>query len=434
MSDNQPQSGFDPMLVPAQPGMAGQAGPSAAGQVGPGDAGYAGPRPAPTTGLPEIDPRHDPMHPDFEDPYYDPSEWEPLRRRSPFLFRAAIVIGVIGFMLLTAYRFGRSWVDDRIDPPGEPALEVRVPIPSGATADDIARILAGEEVVSSSLVTSYYWRWNEAPVFQAGDYVFQTNSSVEEAQSVLEAGPLPPVFNGSRIVFPEGFKEDEIAGRMLDELQDFDPRELDTALDDGSIRSAFQPEGINSLEGLLFPATYEIIEDELTDERALVQKMVNTFDARARSVGLQNAQAAVGYSPYEVLIIASLIEKEARLDEDRAKIARVIYNRLEDGEKLQIDATVIYALGDLFDFEASGGVVTFADLEFPSPYNTYAEFGLPPGPIASPGEASLFAALFPEPGPWKFYVVIDDTGAHAFAETFDEHGRNIQIAEQNGVR
>lgn len=395
---------------------------------------YVGPTPAPTAGLPTIDPRHDPMHPDFEDPYYDPSEWEPLRRRSPFIFRAAIVLGVLALILVTTYRFGRGWVDDRIDPPGEPEREVAIVIPSGATSDDIARILAGEEVVASSLVTSYYWRLNEAPEFQAGEYVFKTNSSVEEAQLILEAGPLPPVFNGRRIVFPEGFDVDDIEGRLLDELQEFDPRELAAALDDGSIRSAFQPSEVSSLEGLLFPATYEIAELELSDERAFVQKMVNTFDGRARSVGLQNAQAQVGYSPYEVLIVASLIEKEARLDADRAKIARVIYNRLEAGERLQIDATVIYALGDLFDFDERQGVVTFDDLEYPSPYNTYLNPGLPPGPIASPGEASLFAALFPEPGDWKFYVVIDETGSHAFAETFDEHNRNISIAEQNGVR
>lgn len=425
MSDNQYQPGFDPMLVPG----GGQSAPPY-GAV-PGGPEYAGPAPAADHTVPTVDPRHDPDHPEFDDPYYDASEWEPLRRRSPFLFRAAFVVVVIGFFIITTYRFGRTWVDERVDPPGDPTTEVAVVVPSGATADDIARILAGEGVVPSSLVTSYYWRMNEAPEFQAGEYVFRLNSSVEEAQEVLVAGPLPPVFNGKRIVFPEGFTVDDIEGRILDEFPEFDPRELASALDDGAIRSSFQPQGINNLEGLLFPATYEISEDELGDERLFVQRMVQTFDGRARNLGLQNSEAVVGYSPYEVLIIASLIEKEARLEEDRAKIARVIYNRLaEVGEAetyglLQIDATLIYALGDAFDLAERNGVVLNVDKEVDSPYNTYQNAGLPPGPIASPGEASIRAALFPDPGEWRYYVLVDDaTGAHAFAETYQGHINN----------
>jgi len=377
---------------------------------------------------PAIDPRLDPTHPEFEDPHYDPREWEPLRRRSPFIFRAAVIIGIVAFAVITAVRFVTNWVDVRVDPPGDPTTEVAIEIPSGATADDIARILAGEEVVPSSLVTSYWWRRNEAPAFRAGEYVFRRNSSVEEAQAVLEAGPLPPVFNGTRVVFPEGFTVDDIEGRMLDELPEFDPRELAAAVDAGSIRSAFQPNEVTSLEGLLFPATYEIREEELGDERALVQQMVNTFDARARFLGLQNSQSTVGYSPWEVLIIASLIEKEARLDEERPKIARVIYNRLaEVGQAetyglLQIDATLIYALGDLFDYDERDGQVLTSDTEVQSPYNTYQNAGLPPGPIANPGEASIRAALFPEPGDWRYYVLVDEaTGAHAFTNTYAQH-------------
>lgn len=425
MSDHNPPYGFDPLLDPQPQPVDGQA---AGGH-------YVGAAPVATEEpIPRVDPRHSPLHPDYDDPYYDPSDWEPLRRRSPFLFRAAIVIGTVGFAVIAGYQFIRGWVDDRIDPPGDAGIEVAVEIPSGATSDDIARILAGEDIVASSLVTSYYWRFNEAPEFQAGEYVFRENSSVEQAQAVLEAGPLPPVFNGKRIVFPEGFDLTQIENRMLDTIPEFNETELALALRDGTLRSQFLPPGVNSLEGVLFPATYEVVEEELTDELALVQQMVNTFDTRASILGLQNSQAAVGYSPYEVLVVASLIEKEARLDADRAKIARVIYNRLEIGQRLQIDATVIYAIGEAFDLDARGGVVTFDDLEFDSPYNTYQNDGLPPGPISSPGEASLRAALFPEPGPWAYYVVIDDTGAHAFAETFDEHNANIRAAEENGVR
>lgn len=427
MSDNQYQPGFDPMLVPGGT----QHGDLQHGAPQHGAPQYVGPAPAVDHRVPTVDPRHDPDHPEFEDPYYDASEWEPLRRRSPFLFRAGFVVVIIGFALITSYRYAANWVNDRVDPPGDPTTEVAIVVPSGATADDLARILAGEGVVPSSLVTSYYWRFNEAPAFQAGEYVFRMDSSVDEVRDVLQAGPLPPVFNGKRIVFPEGFTVEDIEGRILDEFPDFDPRELASALDDGAIRSAFQPSGVNTLEGLLFPATYEVNEEELRDERAFVQKMVQTFDGRARALGLQNSEAVVGYTPYEVLVIASLIEKEARLDEDRAKIARVIYNRLaEVGEAetyglLQIDATLIYALGDAFDLAERNGVVLNVDKEVDSPYNTYVNAGLPPGPIASPGEASIRAALFPEPGDWRYYVLVDEaTGAHAFAETYQGHINN----------
>jgi UPF0755 protein len=114
--------------------------------------------------------------------------------------------------------------------------------------------------------------------------------------------------------------------------------------------------------------------------------------------------------------------------EERPKIARVIYNRLAEGMRLEIDATVLYALG--------GGTSLTVDQiqETDSPYNTYKVDGLPPTPIALPGRASMEAALNPEPGPWFYYVVIDAEGRHAFAETFEDHQANIRQAERNGVR
>lgn len=375
--------------------------------------------------------QHNPLHPDFYDPYYDKDEWTNLPRRSPFVFRAVFICGLILVTLLFAYDFANDWVQDRLDPPGGPGVEVAVEIPPGATSDDIARILAGEEIVASSLVTSYYWRLTEAPEFQAGEYVFRGNLSVEQAREVLEAGPLPPVFSGERVTVPEGLWLSEIEGRLLDELPEFDTFELASALRSGELRSNYLPEGQDSLEGVLFPATYEITEEEESDERLLVQTMLTKFDEIANQEGVSSSVERVGLTPYETIIVASLIEEEAKLDEDRPKIARVIYNRLALGMNLQIDASVIYAMGEV----PEDGVVLFSDLETESPYNTYLNPGLPPTPISAPGQAALRAAMNPTEGEdWLFYVVIDEEGRHAFANTNAEHEANIAAAEAAGVR
>ena len=157
--------------------------------------------------------------------------------------------------------------------------------------------------------------------------------------------------------------------------------------------------------------------------------------------GLDQAKVKVGRSPYEVLIIASLIEREAKLEVDRAKISRVIYNRLERGMPLQIDATLYYNA----DPNAS-----FSELKaIESPYNTYKSKGLPPTPIANPGRAAIRAALNPAPNPplsdpickgikqavncaYIFYVLSDDKGGHTFAATIEDHEKNVEAARAGG--
>jgi UPF0755 protein len=125
-----------------------------------------------------------------------------------------------------------------------------------------------------------------------------------------------------------------------------------------------------------------------------------------------------------------MVEREARVDDDRPLVSQVIYNRLARNQKLQIDATVIYAQGQ----SGTKNRVTNNDLKFNSPYNTYLVDGLPPTPIAAPGEAAIRAALDPAPGDFLFYVVIDKDGRHAFARTGAEHQQNIDRARANGVR
>jgi UPF0755 protein len=184
---------------------------------------------------------------------------------------------------------------------------------------------------------------------------------------------------------------------------------------------------VNNLEGLLFPDTYQVASNE--DEAKVLARLIAQMEKVATEEGVDYAPFKLNLSSYQVLTVASMIEKEAKTDADRPKIARVIYNRLAQGMNLEIDATVIYAMG--------GNVtrLTFDDINnTTSPYNTYKNPGLPPGPIAMPGRASIKAAMNPADGPWLYYVVIDKDGNHAFAKTLREHEKNIKIAEQNGVR
>jgi UPF0755 protein len=207
------------------------------------------------------------------------------------------------------------------------------------------------------------------------------------------------------------------------------------ALTSGEVTTCFletPPTTVQGWEGLLFPDTYQIYGRET--EKDVAQRMADLMCRVARKNKIDSSMATVFRSRYEVLIIASMIEREAKVPEERAKIARVIYNRLTRNMKLDIDATVLYA--------AEGNQTRVTDelkeATRDSPYNTYFAPGLPPTPIAAPSEASIRAALNPTPitandGKWLYYVVIDADGRHAFANTLEEHLNNVKLARQFGV-
>ena len=393
------------------------------------------------------DPTLDPMSPEYIDPYYDPEEWERLPRRTNFFVRIGIIVLLV--LLGGAFLFNRAsnWLDAQLDPAGPQGDALVVEVPSGASDSDVMRILAEAGVIPNSTVAQYWIRYNDVGDFRAGDYLFRTNSSLDQAVEVLDAGPLPPVFK--RLTLPEGLWTGDMRNVMLDNLELLDATELNEAINGGEIRSRFQPRNIDSLEGLMFPATYQIGEDEASNERAMVQRLVNQMDQVITELGadegltLDNGRQL---TPYELLIVASMIEEEARLDEDRAKIARVIYNRLIDGEALGIDATTIYGVhlrrcaedpicanpSTQFDWYNPELFQSQLD-DATDPYNSRIVPGLPPTPISSPGRASINAALNPEPGPWKWYVLVDTDGRHFFTDNFAEFERAAAEARANGV-
>lgn len=366
------------------------------------------------------------------DPYED-HDWEddpalvddyvdlrpPMARGKKVLISLGVVVG----LLVVACGALVFWVQNQIDPSGDPGAELELEIAQGSTTEDIGEVLADNDVIASSLVWNYWTRINDEGPFQAGLYVFQENSSFDQAVEALEAGPRPP--DNVRVTIPEGLTNGEILPRLADADDGVDRwtvENLEAALGSDEIRSQFQPPAQSSMEGMLFPETYDV--DDETDERTFVRRLVTQLDETLLELDIEARAAELGVTPYEVVIVASLIEEEARVEPDRAKIARVIYNRLDEGMTLGIDATSRY------EAEIQGRGREDIDFESDSPYNTRRVQGLPPTPIAAAGRASIEAALNPEPGAWLYYVLADEEGNHFFAETNAE----FQQAKQECIR
>ena len=357
----------------------------------------------------------------MSDLFFDADSTTPPPRPSR-ASRWLTIVGIIVALLLVLAAGGAFWVKGKVDPAGGPGEEIAVDIPMGSSTVAIAELLAEKGVISDATVFRYYLKVKGGGPFEAGLYRMRKNSSMGDVVTVLDDGPqLPPAVN---LTIPEGLVLEQVIER-IGRVEFLQKDEFRTALESGQVRSKYQPEG-KPLEGLLFPDTYRIEERET--EVDVLRRMVGTLDDVASSLGYDDAEAKVGYSPYEVLIVASLIEAEAKDDEDRAKIARVVYNRLDEGIPLGIDATFYFAL----PLDRRGTGLRKSDLERPGPYNTRLNTGLVPTPVALPGRASLEAALNPEPGPWLYYV-LKDQRTHAFSESYDEFLRNTRTAQEKGL-
>lgn len=375
--------------------------------------------------------RLDPIDPVPDDEMWDDG-WEDeeeelyvtLPEEGGWVRKVAFVL--VALLLVVGVLFGGAWLwlQRQLDPPGEPGAEVTIEVPEGATASQVARVLEEEGVVSSATIFRLFAEWKEAGQFQAGKYDgFHENESMEDALAVLEAGPLPPVFR--EFTVPEGLWLSDITPVLQQSFPEMDPAALGAAVT--AARGKYQPADQPNPEGMLFPSTYQVGEDDIADPTAVVRMMTDQMDATVDELGYADAKARVGYDPYQVMVIASLIEEEAKTEGDRAKIARVIYNRLDRGMKLEIDATVPYALG------MHKQELTKSDLAVDSPYNTRKYAGLPPTPIAAPGRASLEAALNPAEGPWLYYVLADAEGNHFFTDNYQEFLNAKNQAQAQGL-
>ncbi len=338
--------------------------------------------------------------------------------------RAAPVVGTIVAVALLVLALAGWWTARQVNPPDAPGKAVTVAIPDGSSDSQIASVLAAHGVVANASVFRWYVKLTAAGPFKAGTYDgLHAPESMSDVVKRLDRAPLPPATR--TLVIPEGLWLSEIRAKILTTFPEMKPADLDHAL--ATVHSKYQPAGSTDLEGFLFPATYQVLLTDVGNPQKLIAQMVTKFDQEADSLNL-NAQAkALGYTPYQVLAVASMVEEEAKVPGDRPKIARVIYNRLAKGMSLGLDTTVEYALQQRILN------ITNSQLATPSPYNTRLHTGLPPGPISSPGLASLQAALNPTPGDWIYFVLAAPDGSQYFTASYSDFQRATAKARAEGL-
>lgn len=332
-----------------------------------------------------------------------------LTRRGKITVALLVLAGIVGAASLGGYLYLRSQGAFGSSEPGRP---IEIVVPEGASALEIGRLLESKGVIRSMLawrVALFLEGGGEA--IEAGKYDLFTDMTAPDALALLSKGATVDFVT---VTFPEGSWVTDFV-RIVGKKTHVSSEDFTAALGSGEVTSKLLPKGIDTLEGLLFPSTYQVIDKDTAV--TLAQRIADEFEKQVASVDFSRIQRK-GYSVYDAIIIASMIEAEAKVPSERRKIASVIYNRLEVGEKLGIDATVLYALG-----EHKEGL-TSSDLGIDSPYNTRLHAGLPPTPIGAPGLESLRAAADPAPGDLFFYVVADCAGHHAFSETSAQFARD----------
>lgn len=346
------------------------------------------------------------------------------QRRRKNITALVIVLVVLGGIGVAVWKLGMPLIDDlrgapetsTDDYPGPGTGEVDVAIPAGATGTDMAALLVEADVVASTRAFTDAFAANpDAPSIQPGTYRLQLQMRAADAVAALVNAENRVV---TRVTVPEGLR----LGQVLEKLSGVTAipvEEFQAAMADPAA-VGLPAEAGGNYEGWLFPATYSFEPGQTAGE--MITAMI------AQTVSLLDAKGIAPADRERVLILASLAEAEARTAEDRAMVVRAIYNRLDIAMPLQIDATVAYGLG------INGTELTLDDTSpnaTDNAYNTYAHAGLPPGPINSPGEVSIDAAISPAEGPWKFWVTVNpSTGETRFATTYDEHLGNQQLLRE----
>ena len=307
-------------------------------------------------------------------------------------FRASYISGTLAFAVLTAALFISTRAPEKF-PAGQVLL-----IENGATLSEIAVNLARQEVISSPFLFGTFVRFLEGETsVQAGAYVFDESRNLFQIAYALMTGTsgIPPV----RITFSEGLSVREMSAHLAHVMPEFDARTF--------------AESAERSEGYLFPDTYLFPRGASADD--VIARMRENFNAKIESLAAD--VAASGRSLTDLVIMASLIEKEARAPADKRIVSGILWKRLSIGMPLQVDAVFGYIK------KTDTYHPTLADLEIHSPYNTYQHPGLPPGPIANPGLESLSAALEPAQTNYLYYLT-GRNGVMRYAKTFDEHKEN----------
>lgn len=342
--------------------------------------------------------------------------------------RVAVVVAIGVVAVVVLFLLARSFAglvaggDNWNVEPGHP---VEVTIVAGSSATSIYVTLHDAGVVRSSDLEAAAKAAGVEDRLQAGTFSFTTGMDPDAVvRRLVEGGD---VVAGNTFTVIEGWTID----RIIDELADVTPysrAEFQKALRDETVSSALLPEDVSDpvarWEGLLYPAKYPMVDDATPAQ--ILQPMADEMTRRFETVDWSGI-GDLGISRYEALVLGSLIEWEAGTEADKPIISSVIHNRIDQGMRLQIDATVIYALG------FNPGRVLAEHLRVDSPYNTYLIDGLPPTPIGTVSTASLEAAVNPVQTEYLFYVLGSTDGTHVFAVTYEEHQANVRAAKAAGV-
>ncbi|MEV8637408.1 endolytic transglycosylase MltG [Streptosporangium sp. NPDC051023] len=329
------------------------------------------------------------------------------RNRGGFLAPMLAIIVLLGGIGAAGF-YGYTWLRGVTTPQdytGEGAGEVVIEIKDGQTASDVAQTLEKQGVVKSARTfTGAVADAGKSASLQPGEYRMRKQMSAAAAVKLLD----PSMRLLERVTLKEGLRLSDTLVTLAKEtgkpLKDFQQAAK-------NVKALGLPGYARGrLEGYAFPATYEITPK--MGPADILTAMVDRFNQTAEKDGLTAAAKDLGHTPHEIMTIASIIQAESGSVEDMPKVARVIYNRLDTKRKLEMDSTVMYGLNKY------GISATNADLQSRSPYNTYMRLGLPPGPIANPGDHAIQAALNPAKGGWIWFVTTDPKrGITKFAST-----------------
>lgn len=322
-----------------------------------------------------------------------------------------IISGISGYLYIKSAL-------NPVDPDSDETIRVEIPI--GSSTLDIAQILEDHGVIKNARIFAIYSKFTGSSNFQAGEYAFTPSITIDELIEALESGMVSPIYT---ITIPEGLTLEEIAAIYAEQFA-FDNDDFMEKVNDVSYveqlieqypdlltEEILNPDIKNPLEGYLFASTYEFYDEQPSIE-SVVEMMLDRTQAAIEPY-LDEIDEK-GITVHEAITFASLVENEAKTEEQRREISGVFYNRLEEGMKLQTDPTVLYALGEHKDR------VLYEDLEIESPYNTYQIDALPVGPISNFHKSSLEAVLYPDESDY-LYFLHDGEGAIYYSETYEDH-------------
>ena len=355
------------------------------------------------------------------------------RRRKPRVWLVSFwVCFSLLFLMLVVGVSGLYYVWNQLSPTkaGPP---VEVTITKGMSANSVSKLLEENGIIKNSFIFGYYLVLKEEGAnFQAGRYELKPGMDKLEVIAKLNAGDVMKQ-ETVKFTIPEGYSILQIADKLA--AEGIADRDKFLALTNeqrtwsGAETVLFIPKELPTakyrLEGYLFPDTYEVVKG--VSEEEIILRLLKEQDRKLSTLPEDwvDQLDKLNISMHQMLTVASIIEREVMVDEERAKVAGVIYNRLAEPMRLQVDATIQYALGEQKE------LLSYEDTELDDPYNTYTIDGLPPGPIANPSLESIKAALYPEEHNYLFYVTKKDgSNTHLFAETYQQHQRNIEKSKQ----